>query len=139
MAQPPVSQQIKRLEQMLGHPLFERTTRGVKLTAAGHLLARRARSTMEKVDEDLAQVRDLVETPGDEAIHPVGGTEHRKQDRSRCLAILAEQQPDEHTDPRQTNEGDQVRHRKDSVLAVRARAWDLQGNTLTGFSSSAKG
>jgi DNA-binding transcriptional LysR family regulator len=59
MAQPPLSQQIKRLEQMLGHALFERTTRGVKLTAAGHLLARRARSTMEKVDEDLAQVRRL--------------------------------------------------------------------------------
>jgi DNA-binding transcriptional LysR family regulator len=59
MAQPPLSQQIKRLEQMLGHALFERTTRGVKLTAAGQLLARRARSTMEKVNEDLAQVRRL--------------------------------------------------------------------------------
>src|SRR6202522_693311 len=57
MAQPPLSQQIKRLEQLLGHALFERTTRGVKLTPAGQLLARRARSTMEKVDEDLAQVR----------------------------------------------------------------------------------
>src|SRR3984957_20401744 len=32
---------------------------GVKLTPAGQLLARRARSTMEKVDEDLAQVRRL--------------------------------------------------------------------------------
>jgi DNA-binding transcriptional LysR family regulator len=59
MAQPPLSQQIKRLEELLGHALFERTTRGVKLTAAGQLLARRARSTMEKVDEDLAQVRRL--------------------------------------------------------------------------------
>jgi len=59
MAQPPLSQQIKRLEQMLGYALFERTTRGVKLTAAGQLLARRARSTMEKVDEDFAQVRRL--------------------------------------------------------------------------------
>ena len=59
MAQPPLSQQIKRLEQLLGHALFERTTRGVKLTPAGQLLARRARSTMEKVGEDLAQVRRL--------------------------------------------------------------------------------
>lgn len=59
MAQPPLSQQIKRLEQLLGHALFERTTRGVKLTPAGQLLVRRARSTMEKVDEDLAQVRRL--------------------------------------------------------------------------------
>lgn len=59
IAQPPLSQQIKRLEQLLGHALFERTTRGVKLTLAGQLLAKRAQSTMEKVDEDLAQVRRL--------------------------------------------------------------------------------
>jgi DNA-binding transcriptional LysR family regulator len=59
IAQPPLSQQIKRLELLLGHALFERTTRGVKLTLAGQLLAKRARSTLEKVDEDLSQVRRL--------------------------------------------------------------------------------
>ncbi len=59
MAQPPLSQQIKRLETLLGHALFERTTRGVTLTRAGQLLAERARSTMEKVEDDLAQVRRL--------------------------------------------------------------------------------
>jgi DNA-binding transcriptional LysR family regulator len=59
MAQPPLSQQIKRLEQILGHRLFDRTTRGVKLTLAGQLLAERARSTIDKVQDDLAQVRRL--------------------------------------------------------------------------------
>jgi DNA-binding transcriptional LysR family regulator len=59
MAQPPLSQQIQRLEQMLGHRLFNRTTRGVTLTLAGQLLAERARSTIEKVQDDLAQVRRL--------------------------------------------------------------------------------
>jgi DNA-binding transcriptional LysR family regulator len=59
IAQPPLSQQIKRLEQLLGHRLFDRTTRGVKLTLAGQLLAQRARSTLEKVQDDLAQVRRL--------------------------------------------------------------------------------
>lgn len=59
ISQPPLSQQIKRLEQLLGHRLFDRTTRGVKLTLAGQLLADRARSTMEKVQDDLAQVRRL--------------------------------------------------------------------------------
>src|SRR5437868_2287579 len=59
MAQPPLSQQIKRLEHLLGHRLFDRTTRGVKLTLAGQLLAERARSTIEKVHDDLAQVRRL--------------------------------------------------------------------------------
>jgi DNA-binding transcriptional LysR family regulator len=59
MAQPPLSQQIKRLEELLGHALFERTTRGVKLTLAGELLVERAKSTIEKVHDDLAQVRRL--------------------------------------------------------------------------------
>jgi len=59
MAQPPLSQQIKRLEQMIGHRLFDRTTRGVRLTLAGQLLAERARSTLEKVQDDLTQVRRL--------------------------------------------------------------------------------
>ena len=59
IAQPPLSQQIKRLEQLVGHPLFERTTRGVKLTLAGKLLAERARGTLNRVEDDLAQVRRL--------------------------------------------------------------------------------
>ncbi len=59
IAQPPLSQQIKRLERLIGHRLFDRTTRGVKLTLAGQLLAERARSTIEKVQDDLAQVRRL--------------------------------------------------------------------------------
>jgi len=60
MAQPPLSQQIKRMEEHLGHALFERTTRGVKLTPAGELLAERARSTLARVEDDLAQVRRLA-------------------------------------------------------------------------------
>ena len=59
MAQPPLSQQIRRLEELVGHRLFDRTTRGVKLTLAGQLLADRARSTMEKIQDDLEQVRRL--------------------------------------------------------------------------------
>jgi DNA-binding transcriptional LysR family regulator len=59
IAQPPLSQQIKRLEQLVGHRLFDRSTRGVKLTLAGQLLAERARSTIERIQDDLAQVRRL--------------------------------------------------------------------------------
>jgi DNA-binding transcriptional LysR family regulator len=59
MAQPPLSHQIRRLEQIIGHRLFDRTTRGVRLTLAGQLLADRARSTLEKVQDDLEQVRRL--------------------------------------------------------------------------------
>jgi DNA-binding transcriptional LysR family regulator len=59
MAQPPLSHQIKRLEELVGHRLFDRTTRGVKLTLAGQLLADRARGTLEKIQDDLEQVRRL--------------------------------------------------------------------------------
>jgi DNA-binding transcriptional LysR family regulator len=59
IAQPPLSQQIKRLETLIGHKLFERTTRGVRLTLAGQLLAQRARHTLEKMQDDIAQVRRL--------------------------------------------------------------------------------
>src|SRR5258707_12729063 len=59
MAQPPLSQQIKRLEEIIGHRLFDRTTRGVRLTAAGQLLVERARSTIHKVQDDLVQVQRL--------------------------------------------------------------------------------
>jgi DNA-binding transcriptional LysR family regulator len=59
IAQPPLSQQIRRLETLIGHRLFDRTTRGVRLTLAGTLLAERARGTLERVQDDLAQVRRL--------------------------------------------------------------------------------
>ncbi|SEG62562.1 transcriptional regulator, LysR family [Bryocella elongata] len=57
IAQPALSQQIRRLEELLGHALFLRTTRGVQLTPAGSLLALRARTTLARVEDDLAQVR----------------------------------------------------------------------------------
>ncbi len=59
IAQPALSHQIGRFEQLIGHRLFDRTTRGVKLTLAGQLLVERARSTLDKVQDDLEQVRRL--------------------------------------------------------------------------------
>ena len=46
IAQPAVSQQIRRLEDELGLALVERTTRRVRLTDAGELLVVRARRIM---------------------------------------------------------------------------------------------
>lgn len=57
LAQPPLSQQIRRLEEMLGYPLFTRTSRQVKLTSAGELFLDRARSTLRKVQEDVEIAR----------------------------------------------------------------------------------
>lgn len=59
MAQPPLSQQIKQLEDQLGTALFERTTRKVELTPAGELLLERGRRILQDLEElqsDVAQV-----------------------------------------------------------------------------------
>ncbi|MER6442315.1 LysR family transcriptional regulator [Streptomyces sp. NPDC001185] len=49
MAQPPLSRTIRDLERQLGVTLFERTTRQVKLTNAGEVLLRDARTALEAV------------------------------------------------------------------------------------------
>ena len=48
LSQPPLTQQIQRLEQRLGCPLFERTTRRTSLTAAGETLLPLARQILEQ-------------------------------------------------------------------------------------------
>jgi DNA-binding transcriptional LysR family regulator len=59
IAQPPLSQQIRRLEEMLGHPLFLRTSRDVRLTAAGEELLERARHTLAKIEADVAAAQRI--------------------------------------------------------------------------------
>lgn len=59
IAQPPLSQQIRKLEEMLGHALFQRTSREVRLTAAGEELLERARHTLKKIDADVSAVKKV--------------------------------------------------------------------------------
>jgi DNA-binding transcriptional LysR family regulator len=59
IAQPAISQQIRRLEAELGEPLFDRDRRHVRLTAAGHALLPQARATLAAADRAKAAVRSL--------------------------------------------------------------------------------
>lgn len=59
LAQPPLSQQIRRLEEILGHALFVRTSRAVRLTAAGELFLDRGKAILRKVHEDVEDVRSV--------------------------------------------------------------------------------
>lgn len=56
MAQPPLSQQIRQLEEQLGVRLLNRTTRRVDLTAAGQLLLDRGRQVVNDVETLRADV-----------------------------------------------------------------------------------
>ncbi|MCA4997876.1 LysR family transcriptional regulator [Tsukamurella tyrosinosolvens] len=60
MAQPPLSQQIRRLEAELGIELFVRTTRRVDLTAAGTTYLERARAILASVDTAADQARRVA-------------------------------------------------------------------------------
>ncbi|MEF9874406.1 MAG: LysR family transcriptional regulator, partial [Glutamicibacter sp.] len=51
IAQPPLSQQIKQLEETLDTQLLIRTTRKVELTNAGELLLRRGRILLAELDQ----------------------------------------------------------------------------------------
>ncbi|HLY15587.1 MAG TPA: LysR family transcriptional regulator [Bryobacteraceae bacterium] len=59
MAQPPLSQQIKNLERNLGYALFDRTTRGVRMTRVGQFFAQRARDTLARLADDTEMARRL--------------------------------------------------------------------------------
>lgn len=59
VSQPPLSQQIRRLEEILGYALFVRTSRSVALTAAGEALLERARRTLRNVQRDIDETRSI--------------------------------------------------------------------------------
>src|SRR6185437_6906552 len=59
VAQPALSQQIRKLEQELGLPVFERHRRGVGLTVAGAAFLAYAEQVLKLVDEGKQRVSDL--------------------------------------------------------------------------------
>ena len=92
IAQPALSQQIRRLEDELGVPLVDRTTRHVAITHAGQLLVARARrviSEVEAADAELQRIRGI------EGGRVVVGTMHTMGpiDVSLILAIFHQRHP----------------------------------------------
>jgi DNA-binding transcriptional LysR family regulator len=57
MAQPPLSQQIRQLENELGVPLLTRTSRRIALTYPGQVFLKEARSVLELVDNAVSAAR----------------------------------------------------------------------------------
>jgi DNA-binding transcriptional LysR family regulator len=64
VSQPAVSQQISALEGQLGVQLFERTTRGMRLTEAGRVLQERARQIVDIATATQAELHELGQEQG---------------------------------------------------------------------------
>ncbi|ALL70306.1 LysR family transcriptional regulator (plasmid) [Paraburkholderia caribensis MBA4] len=60
MAQPPISQQVHKLEHEVGAQLFRRLTRGVELTDAGRVLYGDARKILDLVEQARCRVQSAA-------------------------------------------------------------------------------
>ena len=60
VTQPALSHQIRRLEQQVGAPLFERTSRQVRLTAAGQALVPQARRVLADLERAIFHCRAVA-------------------------------------------------------------------------------
>ncbi|MFZ0088191.1 MAG: LysR family transcriptional regulator [Solirubrobacteraceae bacterium] len=93
VAQPALSQQIRRLEDEVGLALVERTTRHVALTEAGEVLAVRARRILSELD---AASDELQALRGINTGHVTIGAMHTMGpvDLSLALALFRDRHPD---------------------------------------------
>src|SRR6516164_8743727 len=60
IAQPTLSQQIRRLEEIVGTPLLQRRRDGVRLTTAGTVLLDASRDVLSLVDQGMSRVRQAA-------------------------------------------------------------------------------
>jgi DNA-binding transcriptional LysR family regulator len=93
IAQPALSQQIRRLEDEIGLPLVQRTTRRVVITEAGELLVARARRILSEVDAAHSEMEGLR---GVQTGHVTVGAMHTMGpvDVALVLAIFYKRHPD---------------------------------------------
>src|SRR5258708_17853486 len=68
VSQPPLSRQIRDLEDELGFLLLKRTAKSVSLTEAGRTFLNEARAVLQRADEGVKKAR-AVATAGETELH----------------------------------------------------------------------
>ncbi|WP_026414357.1 LysR family transcriptional regulator [Actinomadura oligospora] len=131
MAQPPLSQRIRRLEDELGVRLFDRTSRRVELTAAGRLLLPEARDVLGRVD----RIRELADRArsGEVGLVRAGLPSDLGGDVVAALvSAFRDRRPDLRLTLRETSTAEQLRALADGSLdvAVLRHPCDTRGLAL---------
>src|ERR1700758_956204 len=60
IAQPTLSQQIRRLEEIVGAPLLQRRREGLKFTSAGTVLLEASRNVLSLVNHEVSRTRQAA-------------------------------------------------------------------------------
>ncbi len=115
IAQPALSQQIRRLEQEVGLALVERTTRRVTVTEAGRVLVARARRILAEVDAASAEMQAFS---GVRTGHVMVGTMHTMGpvDVSLALAVFHQRHPGVELTVREESSEEMAEMLRDDVL-----------------------
>ena len=92
IAQPTLSQQIRRLEEMVGTPLLQRGREGVQLTEAGSVLLEESRAVLSRVDHGVSRTRQAAGLAAATAVRHAAGPA-REAGRGRGIAAAAAARP----------------------------------------------
>ncbi|MBD2869347.1 LysR family transcriptional regulator [Paenibacillus arenilitoris] len=79
MEQPPLSRQLKLMEEELGAKLFDRRGKGLRLTASGELLKQKAETLLLQFDESIREVKGVEESVS--GVLPIGSV-------VSCISLL---------------------------------------------------
>ena len=114
MAQPPLSYQIRRLEEELNVKLLSRSSRGVELTEAGRLLYRRAGSLLEYA----RSTRDEVSESGKKRVLRMGITSTPVPTILPAITRYARSHPDVNFEVRDGASMTLLQHLLDGIIDV---------------------
>lgn len=120
MCQPPLSQQIRQLEEELGVQLFRRTKRQVELTEAGRIFVLEARKILAQVDRAATiAVKAGSGHVGQLVVGTVTSVESRfHQAFVRILRTYAERYPGVHLELHRLSTAEQFRALRDGRIQV---------------------